>query len=156
MELTNIDLVLRLAAALLLGAAIGTERVFAGKTAGMRTYALVAMGAALFVVVSKVAIASFPGALNFDPLRMAAQIVVGIGFLGAGMIILSGNQVVGLTSASGVWVAAGIGMAAGFGFYWLAVIATVFTIATFSLLWFLENKIKKFRGKEEPEEGTHI
>ena len=156
MELTTAEIIIRLLIALLLGTAIGTERVIAGKTAGMRTYALVSMGAALFVVVSLVVGQNLSFSAGFDPLRMASQIIVGIGFLGAGMIVLHGNQVVGLTTASGIWVAAGIGMASGFGLYLPALIATILTLLTLSGLWFLEHRLKKIRGGGEPEEGSQM
>lgn len=147
METTEI--LIRLIVALLLGVIIGTERVFAGKTAGIRTYALVTLGSALFVVVSQIVAKDFLGQTMFDPLRVASQIVVGIGFLGAGMVVLSGGQMIGLTTASGIWVAAGIGMATGFGLYWPAIIATILTLVVFILLWFFERKIKEWRDRVE-------
>jgi len=145
----NTEILIRLSLALLLGMIIGTERVFAGKTAGMRTYALVSIGSALFVIVSQIVTENFLGRTMFDPLRVASQIVVGIGFLGAGMIILSGEQIIGLTTASGIWVAAGIGMAAGFGLFNLAILATALTLIVFTLLWFFESKIKEWRERFE-------
>src|SRR3989344_8837875 len=111
----TITMFIRLLLAAFLGALLGMERVFAHKTAGLRTYALVSMGSALFVVVSVIIVDQFSGITNFDPLRVAAQIITGIGFLGAGVIIFRESRVEGITTAAGLWVAAGIGMASGFG-----------------------------------------
>jgi len=140
------DMITKLGAALLLGAVLGIERIHAHKTAGMRTYALVSMGSALFVMVSEMA-RMMPGVLSADPLRMATQIVVGVGFLGAGLIIARENRVTGLTTASGLWVSAGIGAASGFGFFTLASIATVFTLFIFTLLWSIERTIVEVTEK---------
>ncbi|MEK7662452.1 MAG: MgtC/SapB family protein [Patescibacteria group bacterium] len=141
----SLDLFTKLSVALILGVVLGLERVVAHKTAGMRTYALVSMGSALFVVVSNMAATIYGDSFqNSDPLRMVSQIVLGVGFLGAGLIVFKDSQLQGLTTAGGLWVAAGIGAAAGFGFYNLAVIATVLTLFVFVGLWFVESGIKKF------------
>ena len=100
----------RLALAAALGMVIGVERTYRAKTAGIRTHFLVALGSALFMIVSRY---GFDGA--GDPGRVAAQIVSGIGFLGAGTIIMQKHVVHGLTTAAGMWVAAGIGMASAAG-----------------------------------------
>lgn len=133
----------KLLVATVAGMLIGTERLFAHKTAGMRTYALVSMGSALFAVISESLALMYMGNGSFDPSRIASQIIVGVGFLGAGMIILKGDQITGLTSATGLWVAAGIGMACGFGLYEIALIATLLTLFIFTTLWFIEDKIRK-------------
>lgn len=134
----ELEFSVRIIVALVLGLIIGAERIRAHKTAGPRTYALVSMGAALFVVCGQlVAEESYA---DVDTLRIAAQIVAGIGFLGAGAIMFRDNQITGLTTATGLWVAAGIGVACGFGFYTLATIATIATFITFTLLWTLEDK----------------
>ncbi len=144
---STIDIALKLFWAMFFGMIIGTERLFAHKTAGMRTYALVSMGAALFVIISSLVVQTSGG--SFDPLRMAAQIVTGIGFLGAGMVIVHKSHVLGLTSATGMWVASGIGMATGFGLYGLAIIATLLTLFIFIVLWFIEQQLKKTQLFEE-------
>ncbi|MCH7613961.1 MAG: MgtC/SapB family protein [Candidatus Marinimicrobia bacterium] len=153
MELTIAEIAIRLVLAMVLGSILGTERVFAHKTAGIRTYALVSMGSALFVIISQVVSNSYlsQGFTNFDMLRMAAQVVVGIGFLGAGLIIFRGSRVTGLTTASGLWVAAGIGMAVGFGLYGAAIVAAVLTLFIFIILWFIENKLKKTKPYEKTD-----
>lgn len=133
---------LQLLLALFLGMLIGTERAYAGKTAGMRTHALVSMGSCLFVSIASVVSASYAdaGFSNFDPLRLAAAVVMGIGFLGAGEIFFKDSKLSGLTTAAGLWVAAAIGMAAGYGLYSIAVFATILTLFTFTVLWLFEEK----------------
>src|SRR3989338_2761019 len=124
----NMDVIIRLLVAVVLGIIIGAERVLVHKEAGMKTHALVSLGAALFVVVSEILALRYGTYGSFDPSRIASQIVVGIGFLGAGAIILQGNRLLGLTTAGGLWVTAGIGMAAGFGLWSVAVLATVLVL----------------------------
>jgi putative Mg2+ transporter-C (MgtC) family protein len=136
----NLELFKQLFLAASLGAIIGAERRLAHKTAGMRTFALVALGSALFTVISVVAFADYAGRPGFDPSRIASQIVVGIGFLGAGLIIFKESKVRGLTTAAGLWVTAAIGMAVGYKLYSLAVFATILTLLIFLVLWFLEYK----------------
>ena len=143
----TITMFIRLLLAAFVGALLGMERVFAHKTAGLRTYALVSMGSALFVIVSVVIASQFENIANFDPLRVAAQIVTGIGFLGAGVIIFRESHVEGITTAAGLWVAAGIGMASGFGLYIIAIFATVVTLFIFTVLWLFERRVKKASGK---------
>jgi putative Mg2+ transporter-C (MgtC) family protein len=134
----------KLTLAVVLGALLGLERSLARKTAGMRTYALVAMGAALFVIISDLVSARYvaAGLPGFDPLRVASQIIVGIGFLGAGLIIFQDHKLRGLTTAAGLWVAAGLGMAVGFGLYTLSLIVTALTIIVFTLLWYVERYVE--------------
>lgn len=137
------DIVLKLLLAVILGIVIGLERLFAHKEAGMKTHALVSMGAALFVIISEALAIKYSGDGGFDPSRMASQIIVGIGFLGAGSIILEGSKLKGLTTASGFWVTAGIGMAAGFGFFDLAIVSTVLVLLIFVALYTLEKPLRK-------------
>lgn len=143
------DVILRLFVALLLGMIIGTERVWAHKTAGMRTYALVSMGSALFVVISNEMVSYYSGFSGMNPLMIVAQIVVGIGFLGAGIIFNKDAKLVGLTTATGLWVAAGIGMACGLGLFNIAVVATILTLFIFIVLWFIEKRIKNSKYYQE-------
>lgn len=133
----------RLGIAMLLGMIIGTERILAHKTAGMRTYALVSMGSALFIIISLIIVSRFEGITNFDPLRIAAQIVSAAGFICAGLIFVRKDGVMGLTSSAGLWVSVGIGMASGFGLYNVAIIATILTLFIFVVLWFVEKKLRK-------------
>lgn len=119
-----IDFTLRLIAALLLGGVIGIEREFRSKDAGFRTHVLVALGSALFTLVSQY---GFGFDLK-DSSRVAAQVVSGIGFLGAGTIIFQKNVVRGLTTAAGLWVTAAIGLACGTGLYAMAAITTALVL----------------------------
>ena len=150
----TLNVTLRLFVALILGMVIGIERVWAHKTAGMRTYALVSMGSALFVIVSEIIAARYVEFGGFDASRIASQIIVGIGFLGAGSIMLQGSRISGLTTASGFWVTAGIGMTVGFGLFDIAFIATILALFIFVVLWFVEDKLRntKFFQDKEPEE----
>jgi putative Mg2+ transporter-C (MgtC) family protein len=143
------DMFISLFVAMALGIALGFERFIAGKAAGIRTYTLISMGSALFVIISQ-QVTTASGLYNFDPLRVAAQIVAAAGFLGIGAMFHRENKVIGLTTASGLWVAAGIGMASGFGLYSLAVTATVLAIFTFVVLWIIEKQIKKFSRQDDP------
>lgn len=139
----TLDIICRLGVALLLGMFLGVERVWAHKTAGIRTYALVSMGSALFVSISEIIAKTYSLDAGFDPSRIASQVVVGVGFIGAGLIFTKESKLVGITTATGLWVSAGIGMAAGFGLYSVAVVATVLTLFVFVVLWFVEASLKK-------------
>ena len=115
----ELEMFLRLLLAAALGAGIGFQRERAGKSAGIRTYSLICIGSALFTIVSAL------GFLGADPSRIAAGIVVGIGFLGAGTIMRRGEGILeGLTTAATIWVVAGIGLAAGAGMYVITPVAT--------------------------------
>jgi len=135
-------LLIKLMIAMGLGMVLGLERFIAHKTAGMRTYTLVAMGSALFVIISQIVTAEQQLQV-FDPLRVAAQVVAAAGFLGVGAIFHHDQRVSGITTASGLWVAAGIGMACGFGLFRLAVIVTILALFTFIVLWFIEAQLRK-------------
>ena len=130
------EFTLRLLLAGVLGAVIGLDREYRAKEAGFRTHFLVSLGSALFMIVSQYGFAGVLGeaGVGLDPSRVAAQIVSGIGFLGAGTIIFQKQFVRGLTTAAGMWATAGIGMAVGGGMYWLGVSATVLTLAGLELL----------------------
>jgi putative Mg2+ transporter-C (MgtC) family protein len=131
--MTPSDIVLRLVIAACLGAAIGLEREVHKKPAGLRTNILIALGAALFTIMS-IQLRTDGG----SPDRVAAQIVTGIGFLGAGSIIRSGRHVIGMTTAATIWVNAAVGMAAGAGQLFMAGAATVVTLIVLALLAPLE------------------
>lgn len=141
--LQNSDIILRLTLAVGLGMLIGAERLLAHKEAGMKTHALVSLGAAVFIIISEMIAFQYGDVGGFDPARIASQIIVGIGFLGAGSIILQGNRLLGLTTAGGLWVTAGIGMAAGFGFYGLAFITTLLVLLVLTVVNILEKPIRK-------------
>ena len=130
------EVLLRVVLAGALGGAIGAEREIREREAGLRTHMLVAVGAALFTIVSAYAWGDFEfstaNGVTFDPTRIAAQVVTGIGFLGAGAIIRQGLSIRGLTTAASLWVVAAIGMASGAGYYSAAVITTVVVLVS---LW---------------------
>ncbi len=138
----TVDVFIKLFIAMSLGMIIGVERLFAHKTASMRTYALISMGSALFVVISVIVSKQYIGIVNFDPLRLAAQIVAGAGFLGAGLVMIKDREVTGITSSTGLWVSAAIGMGVGFGLYKVSVIATFLVLFIFIILWFIEQRLK--------------
>ena len=123
------DLILRLFLGGMMGGLIGLEREFRAKEAGFRTHFIVALGSALFMMISQLA---FNG--RFDAARVAAQVVSGIGFIGAGVIIFQKNMVRGVTTAAGLWVAAAIGLACGGGLYWLAGAATLMTVICLEMM----------------------
>ena len=153
-ELTWAEILLRVGLAALLGGAIGFERELREREAGLRTHMLVSVGAALFTMVSAYAWTDweFSNArgIVFDPTRIAAQIVTGIGFLGAGAIIRQGLSVRGLTTAATLWVVAAIGMATGAGYYAAAAITTVLVLIS---LWPLRIVARPVLGRFRPEEG---
>lgn len=138
---TEFDLVLRLLLAGFLGGLIGVEREIHDHPAGIRTHLLVALGSALFTVLSIEGFPSVDGAPT-DPSRVAAQIVTGIGFLGAGAILKYGPSVHGLTTAASLWAAAGIGMSAGASRPVLAVAATVIVLVSLWPLRLLSERLE--------------
>ena len=149
------DNLFRLGLAAVLGGAIGFERELREREAGLRTHLLVCVGSALFTIISAYGFHDFltsgDQVIRTDPTRIAAQIVTGIGFLGAGAIIRQGLSIRGLTTAATLWVAAAIGMAAGAGYYPGAIIGTVITLVA---LWPLRvgayEVIERIRPEEEP------
>jgi putative Mg2+ transporter-C (MgtC) family protein len=140
----ELDIAVRLVVASLLGAGIGLEREIHDHPAGMRTHLLVAVGSALFTVVSIFGFVDVLGAgqgTPVDPSRVAAQIVTGIGFLGAGAILKFGTTVRGLTTAASLWTAAAIGMAAGAADYILAAVGTAIVVFSLWPLNWVEDRI---------------
>lgn len=141
-EFNYVTIILRLVLAIVAGGVIGNERGRHGSAAGLRTHILVCIGSAMTALTGYYAsvVLGFGG----DILRLAAQVISGIGFLGAGMIIVKNSNVVtGLTTAAGMWTTAAIGIALGYGFYGGALIATVFCVFTTAFLTRLERKRKK-------------
>lgn len=145
----------QLALAILLGTLIGIEREFARKSAGMRTYALVCMGAALFAIIPQLAFTGTAGYFN-NPSQVLSQIVVGIGFIGAGVIIFQRSRVRGITTAAGLWATAGIGASIGYKLYNLAISATLLVLLVLVVFWSIEKKfLKKQSTEEEMEENEN-
>ncbi len=137
-------MVVRLLLAMAVGAAIGLERERRGRPAGLRTFILVAVGSCLFMLVS-IYVAGTDG--RGDPGRVAAQVVTGIGFLGGGLLVRTGDTVRGLTTSAGIWAVAGLGLAAGAGMYFITVVGTVLVLVVLAILRELEAKY--FKTKEE-------
>ena len=138
--------VLSIILAVVLGAAIGLEREISGKAAGLRTNVMICLGAAVFTIISK-QMAGETGAVT----RIAAQIVTGVGFLGAGAIIRDRAGVLGLTTAATIWLVASIGMACGAKSYLLAVISTLIAIVVLIGLGKLEKPLGRFRKRNKSE-----
>lgn len=143
--LSALDISLRLGIAALLGGLIGLEREAHGKEAGLRTHALVSLGSALIMIVSIEIFENYRQVASVDPSRIAAQVVSGVGFLGAGAILRSGQGIKGLTTAAGLWASSGIGLACGLGFYPPALITTALTL--FILVIF--SKVDRYFGGKD-------
>ena len=124
-EVTTAQALFKLCLAMILGASVGYERKRKGQPAGLRTFSLIAMGACLAMLVSIYVCQEYVGLKNGDPGRIAAQVISGIGFLGAGAIIQAKGSVRGLTTAAGIWMSSIIGLAVGVGLYLLSVCATL-------------------------------
>lgn len=124
----DLQMVLKLSSSAFFGALVGLEREIHGKVAGLRTHALVSLGSALMMIVSIDVYAAYRGLAPVDPSRIAAQVVSGIGFLGAGAILRFPAGITGLTTAASLWVVAGIGLACGAGFLKPAVVTTVLVL----------------------------
>lgn len=140
----QLDIVYRLVLAAALGAILGLEREYVGKSAGLRTYMLVCFGSALFTILSADGLSGYLGISSFDPSRVISQIVVGVGFIGAGLIIFQENKIRGLTTAAEMWVVAAIGATVGLNLYVVAIFSAIFVLTVLSLTrWFdLEAKIE--------------
>lgn len=133
----------KLVLAMLLGGLIGTERaVVAKQAAGTRTFGLASLGACLFIVTSNYVDIAYIGILNFDPMRVAAAVIMGIGFLAGGLIIFRGDSLHGATTAAGLWIATGVGIAVGFGLYAIAIFSTILILVMFTGMWYVENRFK--------------
>jgi putative Mg2+ transporter-C (MgtC) family protein len=143
----SIDLLLRVLIAAILGGVIGTERGIGDRPAGMRTHVLVCTGSTVLMLVSMHGSDGVDG--SFDPMRIAAQVVSGIGFLGAGTIVHEGVNVKGLTTAASLWMVSGIGLAVGCGMLQLAILATFVTMLTLVTLHKVE---KRFMTAEQNEQ----
>ena len=151
-DFNPVSVILRLALAMVVGGLIGIERGKQGRAAGMRTHILVWIGAALTVMIGFFA-RKYLGIDNSDPLRIAAQVISGIGFLGVGTILIKGRfQITGLTTAACVWATATIGLALGAGFYIGALIAFLTVFLTVTLLHKLEYKL----GKSQRRYGMYV
>jgi putative Mg2+ transporter-C (MgtC) family protein len=154
----ELDFIIRIFVASLLGGAIGLEREYRDKAAGFRTHFLVALGSALFMIISAygfegVLVGDFNAPVRLDVSRIAAQVVTGIGFIGAGTIIFQKNAVRGLTTAAGVWVTAAIGMACGGGMYVIATVSTALVLIGLEAFNYFLHRFDRHRDKEKEEDN---
>ncbi|WNQ12453.1 MgtC/SapB family protein [Paenibacillus aurantius] len=157
-----VDLAVRLLLALLLGGLVGFEREHTNRPAGFRTHILVCLGSCLLMLISIYAFADFAGETNvrLDPSRLAAQVIPGIGFLGAGTIMRNGFSVTGLTTAASLWIVSAIGLAVGSGFYLGAFTATAMSLLSLWVFnkiekkYFSDKRIYTLKIMTEPKPGT--
>lgn len=138
----QIQIIIKLALALVFGALIGLEREYKKKEAGLQTYSLVTIGACLFTIIAFEVFKLFEGkgGISFDPSRIILAVATGIGFIGAGVIMQRKPKIEGITTAAGLWAAAAIGVAVGIGSYFLALFATLLIIVLLVAFGNLERK----------------
>lgn len=141
------QIILQLLLAAFLGALVGLEREYKQKEAGLQTYSLVALGSCLFTIISFEFFNIFlsKAGVSFDPSRIIQAVAIGIGFIGAGVIVFRRTQLEGLTTAAGLWTVAAVGMAIGSQLYFLAVLGTLVIIGILAGLGLLEEKFFKER-----------
>ncbi len=147
------DLVLRIVVSALLGGAIGLERVWHGRPAGLRTNMMIAISSCLFTILS---LYGFPEGPGVDASRVASQIVVGVGFLGAGTVLHNSHHVLNLTTASTIWLVAAIGMAAGVGMYLLAGVVTLLAVISLSFFAPLSDWLSRHAEQHARRKGVKI
>lgn len=146
--LTEWELIRRLILAAIIGGLIGIEREVNNRPAGLRTHILVTLGSTLIMIVSIDSLGIIGKGVQFsDPYRLAAQVVSGIGFLGAGTIMRTGNSINGLTTAASLWVSAGIGLAIGSGYYIGAIVTAIIVLLTLMSLGFFEKRVLRRKYK---------
>lgn len=146
LELSITEIILRFACALIIGALIGMEREFTHRPAGLRTHMLVTLGACAVMVTSQLLFCQYrPYGSTPDPARLSAQVIAGVGFLGAGTIIKEGTSVKGLTTAASIWAVACLGIAVGAGYYAVALIGLGCTLVTLILFEWLQVRLFKNR-----------
>ena len=145
-----LEISLRLVCAMLVGLVIGSEREYTHRPAGMRTHILVALGACAVSITGELLFSHYAAlGATPDPARLGAQVITGVGFLGAGTIMREGTSVKGLTTAASVWAVACLGLAAGFGYYALAIAGMVLIFVTLTVFERLQDKLFKNHGQKE-------
>ena len=163
MIISNPEIAIRLLVITLISCLIGMEREYHHKPAGLRTNVMVGLGSTLMTIASVRTLDLFPEIKGLDPTRIAAQIITGIGFIGAGAILRPGGEnVIGLTTAATLWVVSGLGIAVGLGFYFEAVFTTLLVFFTFIFLSKIVNLLRKYVKQHPPviqedvdEDRTH-
>ena len=154
-EYINVDpgivaIALRLGCAMLVGTLIGMEREYTHRPAGLRTHILVALGACVVSILGEMLFTHYHAlGANPDPARLSAQVITGVGFLGAGTIMKEGVSVKGLTTAASVWAVACLGIAAGFGYYSLALMGMLFTFVTLTIFEALQRRLINSHSAED-------
>ncbi len=157
-SISRIDVFLRLLVALTLSTLIGAEREYHGKPAGLRTNAVVGLSACLMTCAAVLIVDVYP-TLRIDPTRIVGQIITGIGFIGAGVILRptnGGNHIVGLTTAATLWLVCGLGITVGLGFYAEAIVTTIMVFVTFYTLNRLTRKIEEYSKKYPPHHSHGV
>jgi putative Mg2+ transporter-C (MgtC) family protein len=153
--LSDVEAVQRLALAMVVGAVLGIERERLDRPAGLRTYMLVVEGACLFMICAILLAEQIVRAGGIsDPGRIASTVVQGIGFIAAGVILTTGKQVIGLTTAAGLWVATALGLLIGAGFYVVAIVAAVVTVVALVALRGVELRFFRAQSDQDPESST--
>ena len=142
-----LEICARIALAMTIGGIIGWERENSNRPAGLRTHMLVAIGAAVVMMMGEISLEKYSNITTMDPTRLGAQVISGIGFLGAGTIMREGLTVKGLTTAASLWAVACLGLAAGGGFYEPAILGTIAIIITLTIFDYLEKKFRKVKRK---------
>ncbi len=145
--MSPVEMSLRILLAMSIGGIIGWERETSNRPAGLRTHMLVAIGSAVIMLMGELSLYRYEDVTTMDPTRLGAQVISGIGFLGAGTILRDGVTIRGLTTAASVWSVACLGLAAGGGFYEAAAAGTVAILLTLTIFEYLEKRFRKRRGK---------
>lgn len=140
------EVLIRLLIATIVGGITGIERERSNKVAGFRTHILVSLGSCIASIISLDLFLQFNNVSNLDPARLSAQVLSGIGFLGAGTIMKTNNGIVGLTTAAGIWSTACIGIAIGYGYYFLAIVSWLILLVVLYILKFLDSSLKKTKS----------
>ena len=141
------EILVRLLLAFIIGGVIGIERERSNKVAGFRTHILVSIGSCVATITSLQLFLQYHGIINLDPARLSAQVLSGIGFLGAGTILKTSNGVVGLTTAAGVWSTACIGIAIGYGYYFIGIVSWIILLLVLYILKFIDSSLKKTKAR---------
>ncbi len=156
-ELSNLEILQRVVLSLVAGTAIGLERGWNKKPAGIRTYALVSEGSALFMILSLMLAQDVRASGGFsDPSRIASTVVQGVGFIAGGVIFTHHARVIGLTTAAGLWVAAAVGLAIGAGYYMPAFIGVAATVFTLVPMHWLEKEVVRANNGKDPSPNTGV